>query len=164
MKVFKYLTNKLRLSCVAVTIVAVLGASIASIWPVLLSDIYDDISNGVINNVKDGMIPFIVFGCVFAVAEVIAIFRRVWVDKISASFEKDLRNKSIEKLLHLPTKFFNNNTSGEYTAKINQSVAGASQLVKVVCNNIVPAVFVNTFTVIQVLRKAPISIAVILFT
>lgn len=164
MKVFKYLTNKLRISCVAVTFIAVFGASIASIWPVLLSNIYDDISNGVISNVKDGMIPFIVFGCVFAVAEVIAIFRRVWIDKISASFEKDLRNKSIEKLLRLPTKFFNNNTSGEYTAKINQSVAGASQLVRVVCNNIVPAIFVSTFTVIQVLRQAPISIAVILFT
>lgn len=164
MKVFKYLSNKLRISCIVVTIVAVLGSCVASIWPVLLSDIYDDISNGVINNVKDGIVPFLAFGCIFAVAEVIAIFRRVWVDKISASFEKDLRNKSIEKLLHLPTKFFNNNTSGEYTAKINQSVAGASQLIKVICNNIVPAVFVSSFTVIQVLRKAPISIAVILLT
>lgn len=164
MKVFKYLSNKLHIKCIVATVIAILGACIASIWPVLLSDIYDDISNGVISNVKNGIVPFIVFGCVFAIAEVISIFRRVWVDKISATFEKDLRNKSIEKLLHLPTKFFNNNTSGEYTAKINQSVAGASQLIKVVCNNIVPAVFVSTFTVVQVLRKAPISIAIILFT
>lgn len=164
MKVFKYLSNKLRISCIVVTAVAVLGACLASIWPVLLSDIYDNVSNGVIQNIKDGATHFIIFGCVFAIAEVITIFRRVWVDKISASFEKDLRNKSIERLLHLPTKFFNNNTSGEYTAKINQSVAGASQLIKVICNNIVPAVFVSSFTVIQVLRKAPISIAVILLS
>lgn len=164
MRVLKYLSNKLFIGCIAVTMVAVFGACVASIWPVLLSDIYDDISKGVINNINDGIVPFLAFGCMFAAAEVMAIFRRVWVDKISASFEKDLRNKSIKKLLHLPTKFFNNNTSGEYTAKINQSVAGASQLIKVVCNNIIPAVFVSTFTVIQVLRKAPISIAVILFT
>lgn len=164
MKVFKYLSNKLRICCIVVTAVAVLGACVASIWPVLLSDIYDDISNGVISNIQDGIIPFVVFGSVFVLAEVITIFRRVWVDKISASFEKDLRNKSIGKLLHLPTKFFNNNTSGEYTAKINQSVAGASQLIKVICNNIVPAVFVSTFTVIQVVRKAPFSIALILIS
>lgn len=161
MKIFKFLSKKLRISCFVVTIVAVIGACVASIWPVLLSDIYDDISNGVINNVKDSIIPFAVFGSIFAIAEVITIFRRVWVDKISASFEKDLRNKSIEKLLHLPTKFFNNNTSGEYTAKINQSVSGASQLVKVICNNIVPAVFVSTFTVIQVIIKSPVLIALI---
>ena len=164
MKVLKYLSNKLCISCIAVTIVAVLGSCVASIWPVLLSDIYDDISKGVIINIKGGIVPFLTFGFTFAVAEVMAIFRRVWIDNISASFEKELRNKSIKKLLRLPTKFFNNNTSGEYTAKINQSVAGASQLIKVVCNNIVPAVFVSTFTVIQVLRKAPISITIILFT
>lgn len=164
MKVFRYLSNKLRIYCITSTVVALVGACVASIWPVLLSDIYDDISNGVISNINEGVIPFIIFGGVFVTSEIIAIFRRVWIDRISASFEKDLRNKSIEKLLHLPTKFFNNNISSEYTAKINQSVAGASQFIKVICNNIVPAVFSSTFTVIQVIRKAPVLIALILLS
>ena len=52
MKIFKYLSRKLRVWCVAVILVAIFNACIASIWPVLLSRIYDDISNGVIYNRK----------------------------------------------------------------------------------------------------------------
>jgi len=103
-----------------------------------------------------------VFGAVFALAELCTIIRRVWVDNISATLEKELRGKSFEKLLRLPAYFYNSNTSGEYTAKINQSVSGANQLVKAVCNNIVPSVFIGFFTVFQIVRKAPVSIALIL--
>jgi len=164
MKIFKYLSVRLRVWCVAVILVAIFNACIASIWPVLLSRIYDNISNGVIHSVNSGIVAFLVFGLVFVIAEVSAIFRRVWVDNIAVSFEKDLRNKSIKKLLRLPTKFFNANTSGEYTAKINQSVAGASQLVKVICNNIVPSVFISIFTITQVISRSPLLVGIIFLT
>lgn len=161
MKIFKYLSVRLRTCCVAVILVAIFSACIASIWPVLLSRIYDDISSGAIHNVDSGLMACLMFGIVFVISEVLAIFRRVWVDIIAVSFEKDLRNRSINKLLRLPTKFFNANTSGEYTAKINQSVAGASQLVKVICNRIVPAIFISIFTITQAIRQAPMLIGLI---
>jgi len=161
MKIFKYLSARLRTWCVVVILVAIFSACISSIWPVLLSRIYDDISTGVIHNINSGLMASLLFGVVFAISEVMAIFRRVWVDNIAVSFEKDLRNKSINKLLRLPTNFFNSNTSGEYTAKINQSVAGASQLVKVICNRIVPAVFISVFAIAQALRRSPMLIGLI---
>ncbi len=164
MSVFKYLSKKLKISCALVIVLAITGSVIASIWPVLLSEIYDGISIGTIFSFSTAAIPIILFGIAFLSSEICSIVRRVWVDKISASFEKHLRDTSIQKLLRLPTKFYNDNISGEYTAKINQSVAGASQLVKTICNNIVPSVFISIFTIVQVIRKAPLSISAILMS
>ena len=164
MKALQYLSAKQRLFCAAIILTAVIGAAAASYWPVLLSGIYDRIIEGEINSVSSGLFPLLVFGSMFAGAELCGIIRRVWTDVIAASFETTLRNKSIQKLLRLPTAFFNSNTSGEYTAKINQAVTGASQFIKVICNNIVPSVFISGFTIVQVIRNAPSYIAIILFT
>lgn len=155
MKIIKYLSAKQRLFCILIILIAIIGAAAASYWPVLLSDVYNRIVEGDITDAQSGFLPFILFGVAFAGAEVSSIIRRVWTDIVSASFEMRLRNKSIKKLLRLPTSFFNSNTSGEYTAKINQSVAGANQLVKVICNNIVPSIFISGFTIYQIMRKAP---------
>lgn len=164
MKALKLLTTKQKLSCLITIIIAVIGACMASVWPVLLSGIYEDITYGSINSIKTGLKDFVIFGAVFLIAELCNIIRRVLVDKIATSYEKHLRDLSVKKLLKLPTKFFNSNVSGEYTAKINQSVSGSSQLLKVICNNVVPSVLIGTFMIIQVLRKAPYSIAIIMFT
>jgi len=162
MKILKFLSMKLKLCCVAVIAVAIAGAGLASVWPVMLSDIYDAISTGAIDSVHSGAKAFLVFGGVFAAAELCSTARRIWVENISAALEKELRNKSIKKLMRLPTHFYNSNTSGEYTAKINRSVSGANQVVKAICNNIVPSVFMGFFTIYQIIRKAPVTIALIL--
>ena len=162
MKIFKFLSVKLKFCCLAVIAIAVAGAGLTSVWPVMLSDIYDQISTGGIINAADGAKVFILFGGVFALSELCAIIRRVWVDNISATLEKELRDKSLKKLLRLPTQFYNSNTSGEYTAKINQSASGANQFIKAICNNIVPSVFIGFFTIFQIIRKALIAIALIL--
>lgn len=164
MKAIKYLSVKQRLVCAAIIIIAVVGAAAASYWPVLLSSIYDRIIEGEIHSIGTALLPLLIFGAAFAGSELCGIVRRVWTDVVSASFENSLRNKSIKKLLRLPTAFFNSNTSGEYTAKINQSVSGASQFVKVICNNIVPSLFISGFTIVQVIRNAPLYIALILVT
>lgn len=164
MKIIKMLTKTQKFCCLAVVVVAIIGAGTASVWPVLLSNIYDKVSSGNATSLSNIINLILLFGTVFLVSELCAIIRRVSVDKIAASFEKHLRNISINKLLRLPTSFYSINKSGEYTAKINQSVSGSSQFVKVICNNVVPSIFISIFTITQVLRKAPFTIVLIMFT
>ena len=164
MKVLKFLTNKQKLGCALVILLAALSAFLTSIWPVLLGEIYDDISTGNIFDIESGVAPFLTFGIAFAVAELCTILRRVWTDQIGVSYEKHLRELSISKLLHLPSSFFGSNVSGEITGRVNQSVTGSSQLVKVICNNIFPSVLIGTFTIIQVISKAPWFIIAIMIS
>lgn len=164
MKIFRLLTNKQKFYCFTIIVVSLIGAGAGSVWPVLLSNIYDRISNSNVISVENLAKLIVSFGAVFFVSEVLAIVRRVSVDKTTASFEKHLRNISIAKLLRLPTVFYNSTDSGEYTAKINQSVAGSGQFIKVVCNNVVPSVFIGAFTIYQVLRKAPYTVALIMLS
>lgn len=161
MKVFSYLSTRSRINCIFVLLLAVAGACLAAYWPVMLSKIYDGISTGIIADLESGTSYLLLFGSVFLISEVCSIVRRVWVDRIAVSFEKSLRKMSVNKLLRLPTCFFNETMSGEYAAKINQSVTGASQLVKVICNNIVPSVFIGVFTITQVLINTQISMTLI---
>ncbi len=164
MKVLKFLTTNQKISCVLVIILAALSAFLTSLWPVLLSDIYDNISTGKILDISSGLISFLTFGITFTIAELCTILRRVWTDQIGVSYEKHLRELSMAKLLHLPSSFFGENVSGEFTAKVNQSVTGSSQLVKVICNNIFPSVLIGAFTIVQVISKAPWFIIAIMIS
>ena len=163
MKFIKTIPRRYIAGSLMVVACAVLGAWLASVWPVMLSGIYDKVSVGTVDfsTVKQDIL---LFGAVYIAAELINIGRRIGTDNVTATFEKEMRNKSIVKLLHLPADFYTENISGEYTARINQAVAGASQLLKVVLNNAVPSLLISGFTVYQVVRKAPIFIAVILIT
>lgn len=154
MKVFTYLSKRLRVSIVFVLMLAILGSYLAAIWPVMISKIYDCISSGTMSNVSDALYKLMIFGAAFLFAEACSIVCRVWIDRVVVAFEKDLRNLSVDKLMHLPTYFYDKTISGEYTAKINQSVAGASQLVKVICNHVIPSVFIGVFTIMQVILNA----------
>lgn len=164
MKVLKFLTSKQKLGCVLVILLAALSAFLTSIWPVLLGEIYDDISTGNIFDIESGVVPFFTFGIAFAVAEICTIIRRVWTDQIGVSYEKHLRELSISKLLRLPSSFFGENVSGEITGRVNQSVTGSSQLVKVICNNIFPSILIGTFTIVQVIFKVPWFIIAIMIS
>lgn len=162
MKVLKLLSRKQKITFTIIIAVSIVSSALASIWPVMLSKIYDGVSTGSITNVKTGLTAILSFGVAFVFTEVLTIARRVWVDILSASFEKTTRDISIKKLLKLNTKFFGTSTSGEYTAKINQSVAGTSQLIKVICNNVVPSILISIFTIGQIVSKSPKYIAIIL--
>lgn len=164
MKILNLLTVRQKISCFFVILIAAAGAYLSSLWPVMLSNIYDNISAGKIADITSGMIPFLTFGGIFIVSELCTIIRRVWTDQIGTSFERHLRELGLSKLLRLPSSFFGENVSGEFTAKVNQSVTGSSQLVKVICNHIFPSVLIGAFTIIQVITKAPWFIITIMIS
>lgn len=158
-EIIRFLDRGQKVRCAAAVILSGISAFLTAAWPVVLGDIYDGISSGRIDSVQAGLSAFTVFGLLLLTAECISIFRRVWVDLLVISSEKSLRNLSIRKILRQPVSCYDEDNSGTFTAKINQGVAGASQLIRVFCNNIVPSVLVGIFLMVQAVVQAPLLIA-----
>jgi ABC-type multidrug transport system fused ATPase/permease subunit len=141
------------------SVMAIASAYLMSLIPVYLGKVLDGFaieSNEIVQFI-------IIFTTVFLLAELLNIFRRVSIDCVSAQLEEDLRNNSINKLLHLPLKYIETNgVSGELTSKINQVVGGTTQLMKLLTNDLLPAVCVGFFVIVQCSRQAPLIIALIL--
>ena len=154
----KYLTlmsKKTKIKCCGVVLLALASAVLASIWPVRLGELYTTISGGTIRTIAQGAMPVISFGLIYLSAECIAIVRRVALDCIIASHESEIREFSIEKLLKMPVSYYSGCLSGEKTAQLNQGVAGFSQLIKIMWNDVFATVLTAICTLVQVFLNAP---------
>lgn len=158
-KYLKLMTNKTKLKCAGIIALAMISSVLASIWPVKLGELYTDISGGKINGVAQGIVAIATFGLIYFSAECITILRRVLLDCIIATHEAEIRETSVEKLLKMPVSYYAGCLSGEKTAQLNQGVAGLSQLIKILCNDIVATVLTAACTLIQVVLKAPLAMA-----
>ena len=155
----KLITNKTKLKCAGIIALAMISSVLASIWPVKLGELYTDISGGKISGVSQGIVAIATFGLIYFSAECITILRRVLLDCIIATHEAEIRETSVEKLLKMPVSYYAGCLSGEKTAQLNQGVAGLSQLIKILCNDIVATVLTAACTLIQVVLKAPLAMA-----
>lgn len=155
----KLMTNKTKLKCAGIIALAMISSVLASIWPVKLGELYTDISGGKISGVSQGIAAIATFGLIYFSAECITILRRVLLDCIIANHEAEIRETSVEKLLKMPVSYYAGCLSGEKTAQLNQGVAGLSQLIKILCNDIVATVLTAACTLIQVVLKAPLAMA-----
>lgn len=145
--------------CIFVLLLALLGAVLASTWPVQLGELYTGISGGSIHSLRQCVLAFGLFGaCCFA-AEGVAILRRVLLDCIIASHEAELRQASVEKLLKMPVSYSFGCISGEKTAQLNQGIVGLSQFLKIVCNDISATALTAACMLWQVFRSAPAEVA-----
>lgn len=153
---------KTKWKCIGVIVLAAISSVLASIWPVKLGELYDSISNGTVNTLAQGTVAIVSFGLIYLAAECIAIARRVILDCIIATHETEVRDLSIEKLLKMPISYYSGCLSGEKTAQLNQGVAGFSQLIKIMCNDVFATVLVAFCTLAQVFLKAPITIVAIM--
>ena len=143
---------------------AFIGSLLASVWPVKLGTLYTSISNGTIRTIAQGFVGILMFGLIYLASECITIARRVLLDCIVATHESEIREKSIGKLLKMPVSYYSGCLSGEKTAQLNQGVAGLSQLIKILCNDIFATILTAVCTLIQVMLNAPVIMAVIILT
>ncbi len=164
MKTLSLINKKTGMSCVFIVLLALLNSILASVWPVRLGNLYTDVSSGKIADISHGLIPLAIFGSIYIFSEILGIIRRVSIDCVIASQEKDTRRYIIEKILKMPLSNYSGSLSGEKTAKINQGVSGMSQLIKIVCNDIVSTVLIALCTLAQVLMNAPHLILLIMIS
>ena len=144
--IINFLPNKLRVKSLALMLLAIVGAYIASLVPVRLGVILDGLSDTP-TNVYALILPFAIL---FLIVEVIAILRRVLSDRLIAQYTEVLTNESLKKLIRLPKKKLEESgTSGEITSRVNQAIEGASKLLKLATNDIVPTFFLGGFTIYQ---------------
>lgn len=149
------MTKRTKRNCIGVILLAFIGSYAASVWPVRLGYLYNDISSGKIDSVSEGLTAITIFGVYYLIAELIAIIRRVIIDCLIASNEADARDLSLSKLLKVPVSYYSGCLSGEKTAQLNQGVAGFSQLLKITCNDIAATVLTTACTFVQVFINAP---------
>lgn len=153
-KYLSILSKKTKLKCAGVIVLAFIGSMLASIWPVKLGDLYTNISNGTISTIAQGALGVAAFGLIYLFAECITIARRVFLDCTIATHESEIREYSIEKLLKMPVAYYSGCLSGEKTAQLNQGVAGFSQLIKIMCNDVFATVLIAVCTLVQVFLNA----------
>lgn len=161
---FSIMSRKTKLKCGGIVVLAFVSSVLASIWPVRLSKLYTDISDGAISTIVQGVMAVVTFGLIYLSAECITIIRRIMLDCVIASHESELREYSIEKLLKMPVAYYSGCLSGEKTAQLNQGVAGFSQLIKIICNDVFATVLTAVCTLVQVFFNAPrIMVGIMLF-
>lgn len=154
----KYLTlmsTRTRWRCAGIIALAFISSLLASVWPVRLGRLYTDISGGAIRTLGQGASAVLAFGLIYIAAECITIARRVLLDCIIATHESEIRERSIEKLLKMPVSYYRGSMGGEKTAQLNQGVAGFSQLIKILCQDVFATVLTAVCTLAQVFLNAP---------
>lgn len=154
-KYFTIMSTMTKLKCVGVIILAFVSSLLASIWPVKLGELYTNISGGIIRTISQGATAILSFALIYLASECITIVRRVLLDCIIATHESDVRERSIEKLLKMPVSYYSGCLSGEKTAQLNQGVAGFSQLIKIMCNDVFATILTAICTLVQVFISAP---------
>ena len=97
-KYLSIMSNKTKLKCVGVIVLAFVSSLLASVWPVRLGELYTSISNGTVSTIAQGALAVVTFGLIYLASECITIVRRVVLDCIIASHESEIREYSIEKL------------------------------------------------------------------
>ena len=162
MKYLSIMSKKTKIKCLGVIVLALASAFLASVWPVKLGGIYTSVTEGRISTVAEGAQMVLAFGIIYLSAECISIIRRVVIDCIIATHESEVREHSVEKLLKMPVSYYSESLSGEKTAQLNQGVAGFSQLIKIICNDIVTTVLTAVCTIYQVFANAPLVIVLIM--
>ncbi len=163
-KYLSLLSRKTKLRCSGIAMLAVISSCLASVWPVMLGRLYTAISNGEIGTITQAGIAVTEFGLIYLLAECITIIRRVLLDCTIAAHESEIREHSIEKLLKMPVAYFAEHLNGERTAQLNQGVAGLSQLIKIICNDVFATILTALFTLVQVFLNATGMVAGIMLS
>lgn len=149
------MSRKTKIKCIGIIVLAFVSSLLASLWPVRLAELYTNISNGTINSLSKGALAVATFGLIYLSAECITILRRVVLDCVIATHESEIRENSVERLLKMPAAYYSGSLSGEKTAQLNQGVAGFSQLIKIMCNDVFATVLTAVCTLVQVFLNAP---------
>lgn len=161
-KYLSLISTKTKIKCLGIILLAAVSAALASMWPVMLGNLYNGISDGAIRTIAEGAFTVVMFGLVYLSSECISIVRRVIIDCVIASHESDIRIRSVERMLKMPVAYFSGKLKGERTAQLNQGVAGLSQLIKIVCNDIFATILTAVCTLVQVFLHAPLVMTVIM--
>lgn len=162
-KYIAMMSRKTKWKCAGAIVLAFAGSLLASLWPVMLGELYTNISNGTVDSVTKGIAGVVSFGLIYFLAECITIARRVFLDCTIATHESEIREFSVGKLLRMPVAYYSGCLSGEKTAQLNQGVAGFSQLIKIMCNDVFATVLTAVCTLGQVFLHASGTMVVIMF-
>lgn len=158
----KLMNGRIKAHMALVVALTLVASYLASVWPVLLADLYNGISNGSIATLEVAAPMLAVFGVVLAASSVIGELRRVLAEFVSASFEAQTRETGFASALALPPAKISNRNTTELSAQINQGVEGCCQVLKLTCNDLLPAATTVIFVGFQVATGAPIEMLYIM--
>lgn len=159
---FKLTSRKTQVKSLFIIILAIISSWLASLWPVKLAGIYTDIANGSYQHLQQALGVLLGLGAIYLSAECLSIVKRVLLDCIIADHEAEVRERTIGQLLKMPVSWYSGQLSGERTAQLNQGVSGLSQLIKILCDDILSTVLIAAWTLYQVSVHAPILLTLLM--
>lgn len=160
--VVKMMALKVR-ALVAIVVVLTLAASyLSSLWPLLLARIYDGISSSQVASLEAAAPLLAAFAGAFCFASLLGEGRRVLSEVAVADFESHARQEGFAAALALSSRFVAGRNSAELSAQIDQGVEGCCQVVKLTCNDLLPALATVVFVGAQVQASAPVEILVLM--
>ena len=160
--IVRIIPMKVKLGSLAILALAAAAAWLASLWPVLLADIYSQVTSGTYADLAAALPSLAMFGMALAVAEVLGIGRRVLSDVIAADLEAAVRDQGILSALSLPAPKVAAKLKAELAAMLNQGVDGVAQVFKLAANDLVPALLTAAFVVWRVATGAPWQIVCVM--
>ena len=134
------------------------SASLTALWPVLLSEACQKI--GLM--AEDALHSIVLFALVFVGGEALSRARAMLVETMVARLECRVRMLSTRKMLRLPVGYYEGTLSGGLTARMNYSISGFSQLMKIVSNDVLPALFTAGMILWRTLTAAPVEMTAIM--
>ena len=149
--------NYTRAIGVVILFLACISAGLAAYWPVALGECYTAITEGNKNALVANLVAFVM---ALLLCELIGFARRVSTDCMLARQERQLRLLSLIKILRMPVAYHEQALSGECTARMNQGVAGFSQIIKLLCQDIFPAALTTVSVLMAVMYSAPTEFCV----
>lgn len=149
--------------CIGLAIIASAGVSamLAAYWPIVLGECFSAISQRDSHSVLSRII---IFSTILFLYESLGFIRRVATDCMITRHERQLRFKSLRKMLRMPICYHEHAMSGESTAQMNQGVSGFSQILKLSCNDILPAILTSCSVIAAVIVSAPPAFSCIMIT
>lgn len=152
-KYLNLMSQKTKLKCVGVVLMAFVSSYLASVCPVKLGELCTAISDGKITTLSQGLTAIVTFGLIGITAECISTLRRIMLDCVISKHEAETREKVVGKMLKMPGSYFKCD-SGERTAQLNQGIGGLSQLIKISCNDVIATLLTAVCTLVQMVVNA----------
>ena len=134
------------------------SASLTALWPVLLSEACQKIGF----MAEDALRCIVLFALVFIGGEALSRARAMLVETMVARLEYRVRMESTRKMFRLPVSYYEGMLSGGLTARMNYSISGFSQLMKIIANDVLPALFTAGMILHRTLANAPVEMTVIM--
>ena len=127
-RIFKELKKLKRLIAISF-VLAIFGSIISIMAPNILSDLTDEISNGLQNQINIDVVTkiFLTLLIMYIISALFMLIQSILMTDVANKFAKELRGRISEKINKLPLKYFDKHQTGDILSRVTNDVDTIAQ-------------------------------------